>query len=83
VFLAALPVMALLPVLGSRVLPEYRDRVEVRAQRCESRQSRLQPVQVSSDGFDESDRSQPAYQKVLEMHPGGGVGSRQRCPLHG
>jgi len=26
-----------------------------------------------------SDRSQPAYQKVLERNPGGGVGSRQRC----
>jgi transposase InsO family protein len=26
-----------------------------------------------------SDRSQPAYQKVLERHLGGGVGSGQRC----
>ena len=25
------------------------------------------------------DRLQPAYQKVLEKNPGGGVGSRQRC----
>jgi hypothetical protein len=30
------------------------------AQRCESRRPRLRPAQVSSDGFDESDRSQPA-----------------------
>jgi hypothetical protein len=27
---------------------------------------RLRPAQVSSDGFDESDRSQPAHQKVLK-----------------
>ena len=26
-----------------------------------------------------SDRLQPAYQKVLERNPGGGVGSGQRC----
>jgi hypothetical protein len=26
-----------------------------------------------------SDRLQPAYQKVLERDPGGGVGSGQRC----
>jgi len=34
---------------------------------------------VPSDRFDESDRSQPAYQKVLERNPGGGVGSGQTC----
>jgi hypothetical protein len=26
-----------------------------------------------------SDRSQPAYQKVLERNPGGGVGSGRKC----
>jgi hypothetical protein len=35
------------------------------------------PAQASSDGCDESDRSQPVYHNVLEIHPGGGVGSGQ------
>jgi hypothetical protein len=34
---------------------------------------------VSSDGIDESDRSEPAYQNVLERNPGGGVGSGPGC----
>jgi hypothetical protein len=35
-------------------------------QRCESRRPRLRRAQGSSDGFDESDRSQPAQQKGLK-----------------
>jgi transposase InsO family protein len=38
----------------------------------EIRRSRPETVSLS-------DRSQPAYQKVLERNPGGGVGSGQRC----
>jgi hypothetical protein len=32
-------------------------------------------IEAADLDFDESDRSQPAYQKVLESNPGGGVGS--------
>jgi hypothetical protein len=48
--------------------------LECLAQRSESRRPRPRPAPVSSDGFNESDLLQPAYQKVLERNPGGGVG---------
>ena len=51
-------------------------------QRGESRRPRLGPAQVSSNGFDEPDRSQPAYQKILkdirETVSGRGEGVRSR-----
>jgi hypothetical protein len=53
-------------------------KVEVRRYAAKAAGRDLRPAQVSSDGFDESDRSEPAYQEVLERCPRGGVGSGQR-----
>jgi RibD C-terminal domain len=40
---------------------------------------RPRPAQVPGDGFDGSDRSRPAYQKVLKEIRGADVGSGQGC----
>jgi hypothetical protein len=67
-------------------------KVEVRRNAAKAA-GRASLAQVSSDGFDESDRSQPAYQKVLERHPGtrcrigaevfvAGVSGVHRAPKH-
>jgi len=37
------------------------------------------PRNVSSDTVALSDRGQPAYQNVLDIDPGDGVGSGERC----
>ena len=46
----------------------------VRTGRAHEEVERSRPETVAM-----SDRLQPAYQKVLERNPGGGVGSGQRC----
>ena len=46
---------------------------------CESQRPCPRSAQVSGDGFDGSDRSRPAYQKVLKAIRGAGVGLGQRC----
>ena len=65
-------------------------KVVVRRNAAKAGRPRRRPAQVSSDGFDESDRSQPAYQKILKdireavSDRGRGVRSRgERPPTRG
>ena len=60
---------ALLRVFAIDLVPEL-----VRTGRAHEEVERSRPETVAL-----SDRLQPAYQKVLERNPGGGVGSGQRC----